>query len=239
MQAGGWMRDAHPVDGKAFHQPSPLAPEGSDITMATPPSRASKAQSFWRFYTVGMLIMCLLAAVFGQVFKELQLVDNLGQVLVDRMMALFVVALFLERAVEIYVKGSRRLGEHLLLEQIEEKREEDPNDKTGLRRLNNELARYKLETQRVAYLVSLLFGLLIAATGFRVLEGMMLFDAQGEPFCELFLCAHCPAWETCAWRAVDIVLTGGIIGGGAAGIHELFSRLTDWPGRKKGPTPPP
>lgn len=105
----------------------------------------------------------------------------------------------------------------MIIEQIDETREDAPDDKTLLRKLNRHLTRYKLTTQRIAFLVSLLFGVLIACTGLRVLDGLVFIDAYWR---------ENPVWQTRVWWGVDILLTGGIIGGGAAGIHNLITTVS-------------
>jgi hypothetical protein len=172
---------------------------------------------FWRSYIAGILGLSLFAVVFGQFFLALQFDPDIGRVILDRLLSIAVVALFVERAIEVYIIGSRRLGEAIIIEQIEETKEDTPDDKKLLRQLKRQLTRYKLSTQRIAFLVSLLFGVLIACTGLRVLDGLVLIDAGLRDN---------PVWQTRVWWGVDILLTGGIIGGGAAGIHDLINTLT-------------
>lgn len=175
------------------------------------------ATSFWRSYTAGVLALCFFAVIFGQYFLALKFTPNIGQAVLDRLLAVGVVALFLERAIEVYVNGSRRLGEITIQEKIDETLADSPENKALLRELERRLTHYKIHTQRVAFLVSLLFGILIACTGLRVLDGLVVLSDEVK---------RDPVWQAQVWFGVDILLTGGIIGGGAAGINSLINTLS-------------
>jgi hypothetical protein len=186
------------------------------------------ATGFWRYYSFGVLGLAVFAVIFGQFFLALEFTENIGRAVLDRLLAISVVALFLERAIEVYVTSSRRLGELGILERIEEAREDAPDDRRLLRSLRRRLALYKLETQRIAFVVSLLFGVLIACTGLRVLDGLIVLSDEFR---------RDPVWQGRVWFAVDILLTGGVIGGGAAGIHELINTLSGRGFTKAGAPP--
>ena len=189
-------------------------------TTATPVSHVTgldSASRFWRSYSFGILGLAVFAAIFGQFFLALEFTPEIGSAVLDRLLAISVVALFLERAIEVYVSSSRRLGQIAIEEQIEDAEEDAPDDKRTLRALARRLTAYKMETQRIAFLASLLFGVLIACTGLRVLDGLIVLSDEFK---------RNPVWQGRVWFAVDILLTGGVIGGGAAGIHELINTLS-------------
>ncbi|HEU0223644.1 MAG TPA: hypothetical protein VFR34_15725 [Paracoccaceae bacterium] len=179
--------------------------------------RTEEARGFWRSYVGGLVLLGLFAVTFGQFFKALEFTDDIGGAVLDRLLAVGVVSLFLERAIEVYIGASRRLGELAISEQIAEAKAERPDDGALQRQLTRQLSVYRLHTQQVAFLLSLFFGVLIASTGLRVLEGLITISDE--------LRAN-PVWQTQVWWGLDIVLTGGMIGGGAAGIHELMKTFT-------------
>lgn len=181
------------------------------------PFRVETARSFWRSYSLGVIGLVIFAAIFGQFFLALEFTPNIGRAVLDRLLAIAVVALFLERAIEVYVTSSRRLGEEQIREEIEFLKEDAPDDKARARDLRRRLCFYKLETQRIAFVVSLFFGVLIACTGLRVLDGLIVLSDEFK---------RDPVWQGRVWFAVDILLTGGVIGGGAAGIHQLINTLS-------------
>jgi hypothetical protein len=172
---------------------------------------------FWRYYLAGLLGLGLFAALFGQFFLALTFTADIWQAVVDRLLAISVVALFLERAIEVYVASWRNLGEAEIVCLRREAEEDAPEDRVRLRRIDRRLVRYKLGTQRITFVVGLLFGVLVASTGLRVLDGLILIDDYWKAN---------PVWQTRVWWGVDILLTGGVIGGGAAGIHELVKTMT-------------
>lgn len=177
---------------------------------------SNEAGHFWRNYTLIALAICAFAIIFGQTFSSLEFANNIGRVVLERLLAVAIVSLFLERAIEVYINASRRFGELEITEQLDEAREDHPDDITKSRALSRKLARYKLGTQRMAFLFSLFFGVMIACTGLRVLDGLIVLGQETVAN---------PYWQTRVWYGVDILLTGGMIGGGAAGIHRLIDML--------------
>jgi len=174
-------------------------------------------QRFWRLYVLGLAGVCLFAALFGQFFSPLALAENVTAAVLNRMLAIALVALVVDRATEVYVASWRRLGDERINELLEEAREALPDSAAAMRRLKRERAHYRMQTRRIRFLVALLLGVLVACVGLRVLDGVITIDRYW---------IENPAWQTRVWFAVDILLTGGVIGGGAAGIHDIIKTLS-------------
>jgi len=173
--------------------------------------------AIWRHYMFWLGCLAVFAAVFGQFFLALEFTDDIWKAAIDRLLAIAVVALFLERAIEVYIVGWRRLGEQALRNRLAAYAEDYPDDRRGQRDLEWDLTHYRLETQRLTFIIALVFGVLIAVTGLRVLDGLVTISPG--------LRAN-PTWHTNTWYTVDILLSGGVIGGGAAGIQQLIATLT-------------
>ena len=80
-----------------------------------------------------------------------------------------------------------------------------------------DLSRYKEVTARIAFLIGLSAGILISIVGVRVLDPLIDFDTT-----------MATALQVSVFKFADIVVTGGLIGGGADGIHKLVSVITDF-----------
>lgn len=180
-------------------------------------SEVEGLRRFWRLYVLGLAVVCLFAVVFGQFFQPLAFTDNVTGAVINRMLAVALVALVVDRATEVYVASWRRLGDERINEMLEEAREALPDSVDAVRRLKRERAHYRMQTRRIRFLAALLFGVLVACVGLRVLDGIIVIDAEW---------IRNPAWQTRVWFAVDILLTGGVIGGGAAGIHDIIKTLS-------------
>ncbi|MGF1550968.1 MAG: hypothetical protein ACFBWO_00510 [Paracoccaceae bacterium] len=168
-----------------------------------------------RTYVLVLAVLFALAALATGAFSALPFTDDLTRAVTDRFLAIGLVALFLERAIDVYVVGWRRLGEQEAVDRLGEA-EARGSDTMEVRQLRFALSRYRAETQRAAFIVALVVGVVVAATGMRVLDGLIDLDpvAPGEA-----------PLVTRAWWTLDILLSGGVIGGGAAGIHQILGRL--------------
>ncbi len=117
-------------------------------------------------------------------------------------------ALFIERVIEVFVSIARG-GDRRRLELASES-----VDRTTAAR--EELAAFRSETQSVALVFGVALGLVLAVLGLRVVE----------PLVDGGVLAAVHAWQQRAFRMFDVVVTGGLIGGGADGIHKLVSVFT-------------
>jgi hypothetical protein len=81
-----------------------------------------------------------------------------------------------------------------------------------------ERTKYKSATQRLALWVGLVFGLIVAGVGFRILHTLVDQTAF----------ANLSRFQQGAFRWTDILLTGGLIAGGSDGIHKLAEVYTSF-----------
>ncbi len=123
---------------------------------------------------------------------------------------LYIVALFVERSLEVLLKAWRQ-GENTRLE--EEMRSAEENDKAAAEK---RLQEFKTGTQRRALLVGLTLGLLVSLAGVRLLGPIFEFGAGEASF------------QHSVFQFTDITLTAGLIAGGSATIHELMALIDDF-----------
>ena len=121
---------------------------------------------------------------------------------VQMMTPLLLVSLFVERGLEIFIKGSYGEGEERL-EKMIARGERD----------SEALVVYKARTRRVAFAGAVLLCLTISAMGVRALE--QLVDPP--------VLARFTDSQLRVFRTVDVALTGLLLAGGADGLHKLVS----------------
>ena len=126
---------------------------------------------------------------------------------------LYIVALFVERAVEVLIKVWRQGGKVHLQEEIT-KNEGNDEDKTVSKR---KLGEYKAGTQRRALLAGLTLGILVSVSGVRLLGPIFQLDSSDALTFQLGV-----------FQFTDIVITAGLIAGGSATIHELMALIDDF-----------
>jgi len=151
----------------------------------------------------------------------------------------FLAALFAERALEVFIttwRGPGAADREKSHKQLESRIAEYKTMSADTLRDNNidlhaerdkldaadrEVSIYKSQTKRIALWCSLILGLAISVVGVRTLE--MLVDAKvmGE------LMISRPN-QVAVFRLVDVLLTGGLIGGGSEGVHKVAQIFTDF-----------
>ena len=125
---------------------------------------------------------------------------------------LYIVALFVERALEVLIKAWRQGGRILLEEEI--RSETDDQAKAGKEK---KLEQYKAGTQRRALLAGFTLGILVSLAGVRLLGP--IFDVSG---------VGVSGFQAAVFQFADIVITAGLIAGGSATIHELMALIDDF-----------
>lgn len=125
---------------------------------------------------------------------------------VQTMTPLILVSLFVERAVEIVIKGTRGHVEDRLKNDVK-------NDKSK----QAELTHYKSDTRDRAFAYALVLCVAISALGVRALE-MVIDPAVFSSLTDL---------QRSWFQVIDVGLTGALLAGGADGLHKIVSLFTD------------
>jgi len=123
---------------------------------------------------------------------------------------LYVIALFVERSLEVLIKAWRQGGKSRIKEKVRTAAESDRAA------VETELQEYRAGTQKRALLLGLTLGIMVSLSGVRLLG--VLFDPGG---------ATAP-FQQAVFHFTDVVLTAGLIGGGSATIHELMALIDDF-----------
>ena len=124
---------------------------------------------------------------------------------------LYIVALFVERALEVLIKAWRQGGKICL--------EEEKNSASIEDRVEPEkkLKKYQAGTQRRALLSGFTLGILVSLSGVRLL-GPIFDSASGGD----------SAFQMAVFQFTDIIITAGLIAGGSSTIHELMALIDDF-----------
>ena len=123
---------------------------------------------------------------------------------------LYIVALFVERSLEVLIKAWRQGGKSSLEEKV---RSAEPS---GEAEAEKKLQEYKAGTQRRALLVGLTLGIMVSLSGVRLLGPIFAFDGAEASL------------QQVVFVFTDIILTAGLIAGGSATIHELMALVDDF-----------
>lgn len=164
---------------------------------------------------VALLVLALAVVVFslGDSLKPIGTKEGETPFLtaLTQLGILYIVALFVERSLEVFIKAWRQ-GVKSRLE--EEARSAKDEAKPGAEKA---LEEYRAGTQRRALLVGLTLGILVSLSGVRLLG----------PIFEIGIGA---AWsfQQAVFQFTDIVVTAGLIAGGSATIHELMALIDDF-----------
>lgn len=134
---------------------------------------------------------------------------------------LFVVALFLERSLEVFITAWRepsKLKQEREIKRLTEAVLANTMTQAELDAAKGELEVFRSNTRSLALLVSFAFGLIISAVGVRTLQQFVEVDglkALSETQLNLF-------------HLADVCLTGGLLAGGSEGIHKVTQVYTNY-----------
>ncbi len=138
--------------------------------------------------------------------------------------SLFLVALFMERALEVFITTWRgpttdRL-DHSIAKANEQIAEVKPNVPEALAKelkdLESRRLDYKAGTKRLALWTALAMGLIISGVGVRTLNLLVDTEALGA----------LPRTQAQLFTWVDVMLTGSMIAGGSEAMHKLLKAYT-------------
>lgn len=132
---------------------------------------------------------------------------------VQLMAPLFLVALFIERALEVFLtswRGAEAAQKELAVKHAD--------GQAALASSERDLTDYKTTTQRIAFGGGVALGLLVGAVGIRALQ----------LFVDPAVFATLSGTQRSVFTAADVLLTGAVIGGGAEGMHKVVSVFTNF-----------
>ena len=163
---------------------------------------------------VALLVLALAVVVFsqGDSLTPIKMEEGGGpfKTALFQLGILYIVALFVERSLEVLIKAWRQ-GRKSRLEEKTRSAED-----SGKAEAEKELQEYKAGTQRRALLVGLTLGIMVSLSGVRLLGPIFEVDGAEASF------------QQAVFHFTDILLTAGLIGGGSATIHELMALVDDF-----------
>ena len=123
---------------------------------------------------------------------------------------LYIIALFVERSLEVLIKVWRE-GE----KGSREERVRLANEGARLE-AEQHLSEYKAGTRRWALLGGLTLGIMVSLAGVRLLGPIFASELPNEQY------------QKALFHFTDVILTGGLIAGGSATIHQLMALVDDF-----------
>lgn len=125
---------------------------------------------------------------------------------------LYIVALFVERSLEVLIKAWRQTEKSRLEVAM---RSAEENAKADAEK---ELGEYTAGTQRRALLAGLTLGSLVSLSGVRLLGPIFEFGIEDASW----------SFQQGIFQFTDIIVTAGLIAGGSMTIHELMALVDDF-----------
>src|SRR5207302_3184285 len=90
-----------------------------------------------------------------------------------------------------------------------------------------DLTDFKCKTQNLAFKVSFVLGIIVASFGIRTLAPLVEPNAFGK----------LPHLQQVGFAALDVLLTGALLSGGADGLHQVLSLFLDYVGKTRHRVP--
>lgn len=200
-----------------------------------------KLDTYDRYYFYILLIAAALAVLAGIGGGIVGFTDVSAEAVNNLLTPLLLIALFIERAVEVLITSWREPDRADIANYVKLARE--GGDEAQIFKVEKELVNYQGETARYAFLSAMALSLFIAVCGVRVIEPLTNV-AEVEQTWQASLFGF-PV-QAIGFRVVDIFLTAGMLAGGANGIHKVLSLFLDFVDRSKDrinatppATPPP
>jgi len=178
-----------------------------------------KTTSDWQKTRLLLTLIIVAAAVSGIFFAanlvRFELLNDV-QTVISNLAPLILYALFVERAVEVFLTVWRGREADILATtlQQEEKKIKDVKgaDLGDFHRLQQGVTKFKATTRDIAFVWAFVIGILISLAGVRALTLFVDPTSLSE------LSSYQLAWFT----VLDIFITGALIGGGSDGIHKII-----------------
>lgn len=130
---------------------------------------------------------------------------------------LFVIAVFLERALDVLLTLWRGPQSQVLQRELSHLKEDDAENVTAIRAAEKAISDYKTDTRGLAMKLGYVLGFIVALVGIRCLEPLVAADVL----------AGLSGLQQGAFRVVDVLITGGLLAGGSDGIHKITELLRD------------
>lgn len=182
----------------------------------------------WRIvYFVSLALLAAATVWTADTFARLRFRDFSLETIMGVLSVLFVTAVFIERALEVFINAWR--GEETEARKLAKRRAaaslaKAAGDPDNLQRMRREahaeedrLTVYRAETRRIAFRAGTLVGVVVSAIGVRSIGPLL------EPNMVIQ-----DSTQYALFTLMDVFLTGGLLGGGSDGIHKVSALITDF-----------
>ncbi|MEM9482455.1 MAG: hypothetical protein AAGA83_02070 [Cyanobacteria bacterium P01_F01_bin.116] len=187
-------------------------------------------ESLFKFarYAVSVVLFCGLLYVLLPM-DPLAFQPTIVKVVLQQLTILLLIALFLERVLELYKLSYLAPEKERLAAEVEqcqlrlETLSSGTSDRIqtaqqSLFKAEDSLRLYKSAMRRNLLQTAIAFGLLIGLVGVRSLEGAF-YIPKPESTLDFFRCY--------LFRLLDLILTAGLIAGGSEGIHGIIKQVSN------------
>jgi len=169
-----------------------------------------KNRRIW--WTLIVLVLAIITISFGDSLRPIDTEDDPFRIALSQLGILYIVALIVERSLEVIIKAWRQADKSHYKERV--RLAEDDDSKAEAQK---ELEKYRTGTQKRALIVGFILGIFLSVFGIRFLGAIFYFsDVSGWSF------------QQGMFQFIDIILTAGLIAGGSATIHELMALIDDF-----------
>ena len=179
-----------------------------------PNGEGTNVRAVYWLVLLGLLVMALWA---GPNFLQVTFDPDVGTKAQSLLLTLFVIALFVERGLEVHLTVWRRGGRQTLEAALQDAKDATAPDPMRVNAAQHRLNLYKHRTGQYALLGGVIVGMLISLVSVRTLHTLMAVQVP-DPV----------NWQMRLFTVVDVVITGGVIGGGSEGVHKITSVITEY-----------
>jgi hypothetical protein len=133
---------------------------------------------------------------------------------------LFLVSLLIERSLEVFlttVRAPEAARLQMAVDKASAMAQNDAGRAAALQTAQSNLTDYKSGTQQMAMPIGMVLGILICVLGIRCLGNFVDYATLADH-------PRQKAWFT----AMDVLLTGALVGGGADFVHQFISSITNF-----------
>lgn len=164
------------------------------------------------FYVVLFVTVTFVGTWLTAQFTPLQFKPIDKNSIINLLVPLFIISVFIERGLEVFIAVWRKPESDLLSEKQQHVTEGRSN--------RIELTKYKSTTSRLAFISGVSMGIMISFAGVRVLYPLMIMTVGKNALNQV------SENQVFFFNTLDILVTGGIIGGGSDGIHKVINVIT-------------
>jgi hypothetical protein len=178
-------------------------------------------------WTVILVIILVIPVAYWLQPQNVQFWEFKQEDVVRLFTQLILVALIIERALEVILtpwRGAESERKTAVVQHLDRLAESGKSDaQADLHESKMALTDFKSETQKLAFKATFVLGVVVSAFGIRTLAPLV------EPNAFKLL----PHLQQVGFNALDVLLTGALLSGGADGLHQVLSLFLDYIGKTR------